>query len=90
MLKHDTLMGEFEKLVELDFHDSYQYDYKQQEKHIKELTKYIKGEREFQQVYNPNENFTCKDIGKRGTDDPDAQWSWAPVFTGVVSPTKKI
>ena len=83
IVKHDTISNEFEKIIELAIEGSYIWDYKQQEKHIKDITSYLKGEKTFKQSgFKDDASINCQSTSKRGTSDPDAQWSWAPVFTG--------
>ena len=89
ILKHDVEGSEFEKLIELTDMDYY-FDYEQQHDHIQKMTQMVKGESNFTQPDDPSLNITCANANSRGTDDPDAQWMWAPIYAGDVSPTKKI
>ena len=91
VVKHDSVAGEFEKIVEMAIEGSYLWDYKQQEKHIKDITSYIKGEKTFKQSgFQEDANINCQTLNKRGTDNPDAQFAFAPVFTGQLNTNEPI
>jgi len=71
VIKHDLQGEQFEKIIELT-DSNYYFDYEQQAKHVDEMTKFVKGTKDFTHPNNPSLNITCDNIDDRGTDDHDA------------------
>uniref|UniRef100_A0A7S3IGQ5 Uncharacterized protein n=1 Tax=Strombidium inclinatum TaxID=197538 RepID=A0A7S3IGQ5_9SPIT len=85
VIDHDKEAGYFEKIVHLEGSNSqYYFDYRQQAQHLEEMTKFLKGEREFKQ---PDDVPPTCHSNRTGPPNPDAQFMFFPAFTGQIEPS---
>jgi len=73
-----------EKLIQLGGDSNhYYFDYEQQTNHLNEMTSFLKGEKEFKQPGDVEQN--CHTYRKSSVS-PDAQFMFLPAFTGQLKP----
>jgi hypothetical protein len=83
LLESNAEEGFSKKLIHLDTSPNlYAVDYKQQAKHLQDLTAILKGEKEFAEI-DENKPYTCH---SQRTPEPDSQFALAPVWTGMLKP----
>lgn len=87
MLEHNLDEGIFKSKINLNLKDSYHVDYRQQEKHLNDLTKILSGEKVFKSDVINDDKF-CKN--GRQNPDPTNQFAFMPMDVGNLNSDKQI
>ena len=79
-MTHNEDENIFHKLIEIQNNPHYYFDYKQQARHLEDLTSYLKKEKIFKQEA---ETPTCHS-NRTTTTDPDSAYMFVPAYTGTI------
>ena len=78
VLLHDTESFQFHKHIDVQKNPHYYFDYKQQTRHLNDLTAYLKKDK----VFGQQAEFPTCHTNRTTNTDPDSAYMFLPAYTG--------